>query len=117
MLLLITYLPNINDIYHADFKIKESTPYNLDSGSDSGDQFKPTEHPESEDEDNLEGNVEVESEHDTSKNEAKSTKVKSKKSKSKIGHKDIIATRKIHATAGTPSIIKLAAHESKGSAR
>ena len=86
---MITYLPDINDIYHADFKIKESAPYNSDSGSNSGDQFKPTEHPESEDEDNLEGNVEVESEHDPSKNKAKSTKVKSKKSKSKLGHKDM----------------------------
>ena len=78
----------------ADFEAKRS-PYD-DSGSDSGDQFRPAEHPESEDEDDyLEDNVEPEAELEH-EDEAKSepTKAKSKKGKLKLGHKDIIAPEK-----------------------
>jgi hypothetical protein len=117
-------LPCKTDIYPADFEIEQSATYN-DSGSDSGDQFKPAEHSESEEdsEDDLQGDVEVESEDESKK---KSTKVnpvtvKSKKGNLKPGRKHIIATRKTNATAGTPSItttsIKSGAHENEGNTR
>ena len=105
----------------ADFEAKRS-PYD-DSGSDSGDQFRPAEHPESEDEDDyLEDNVEPEAELEH-EDEAKSepTKAKSKKGKLKLGCKDIIATRKTNATAGMPSTatttVNSGTHEKKGNAR
>jgi hypothetical protein len=104
------------DIYLADFEIKQSAAYN-DSGSDSGDQFKLTGSSESEEEDNLQGDVEVESEDESEK---KATKVKAKKGNLKPGRKHIIATRKTHATAGTPSVttnIKSGAHENEGNTR
>ena len=82
----------------ADFEAERSTPYD-NSGSNSGDQFKPAEHPESEDEDDLEDEVEHE---DVAKSEP-TAKSKKGKLKPKLGRKDIIATRKTHATAGTPS--------------
>ena len=68
----------------------------------------PAEHSESEEEDDLQGDVEVESEDESKK---KSTKVKpvtvkSKKGNLKPGRKQIIATRKTNATAGTPSITR-----------
>jgi len=97
----------------AAFKTERSTPYD-DSGSDSGDQFRPPEHPESEEEDDLEADVEVESEGEGGiKARSEPTKVKYKKGKSKPGRKDIIATRKTHATTGTPSAItaKSGTHE------
>ena len=96
----------------ADFETKQSTRYD-DSGSDSGDQFHPAKYPDSKEEDDLEDNVEAESEDEHTKSE--STKAKSKIGNLKPGHKDIIATRKTHATVGTPltgtTIVKSGPHE------
>jgi hypothetical protein len=50
------------------------------------------------------------------KAKSKPTKVKSKKGKFKPGRKDIIAARKTHTTAGTPSVGKYAS-EKEGNAR
>jgi hypothetical protein len=98
----------------SDFESERLTPYD-DSGSDSGDQFRPAEHPESE-EDDLEDDVEVENELEEEA-KSKTTKAKSKKGKFKPTRKDIIAARKTHATAGTPSIGKLGTHEKEGNIR
>ena len=108
----------------ADFKAKWS-PYD-DSGSNSGDQFRPAEHHESKDEDDdLEDDVEPEAELEH-EDEAKfePTKAKSNKGKLKLGHKDIIATRNnilTNATAGMPSTatttVSSGTHEKEGNAR
>ena len=102
----------------AGFVAEQSTPYD-DSGSDSGDQFRPPEHPDTEEEDDdLEDDV-VEEDEEQAK--SKPTKAKSKKGKLKPGRKDIIATRKTHATAGTPSTgntnVKSGSHEKEQNAR
>jgi hypothetical protein len=66
--------------------------------------------------------VEVELEYEQ-EDEAKSkpTKAKSKKGKLKLGRKDILATRKTHATAGSPSTgtttVKSGTHEKEGNVR
>ena len=71
--------------------------------SDSGDQFKPEEHPDSDEEDDLEDDIESEegSGNESANNE--STKAKSKKGKHKPGCNDIKAERKTNAISGTPS--------------
>ena len=96
----LSYRAQLNGFLQAaGFVAEQSTPYD-DSGSDSGDQFRPPELPDSEEEDDLEDDVEEEDEEQA---KFKPTKAKSKKGKLKPGRKDIIATRKTHATAGTPS--------------
>ena len=97
MVELTTYLPDFengqleenNPIFllratGGSNKAEHSAPYG-DSGSDSGDQFKPAEDSKSEEEDDLQGDVEVEVESED-ESQKESTKVKSKKSNLKPGH-------------------------------
>ena len=73
------------------------------SGSDSGDQYKPEERPDSEEEDDLEDDVESEEGSGNESTNNESTKAKSKKGKHKPGWNDIKAARKTNAISGTPS--------------
>ena len=111
----LSYRAQLNGFLQAASFVADQTPLYDDSGSDSGDQFRPPEHPDSE-EDDLEDDVEDEEEA-----KSKPTKAKSKKGKLKPGRKDIIATRKTHATAGTPSTgnttVKSGTYEKERNAR
>ena len=89
--------------YLIQLFISDDGPLDANSGSDSGDQFKPDEHPESKDEDDLEDDVESEERSGDESANNESTKVKSKKGKHKPGRHDIKAARKTNAISGTPS--------------
>lgn len=93
--------------------VSDDGPLGANSESDSGDQFKP-EHPDSEEEDDLEDDVESE---EGSGNE--STKANSKKGKPKPGRNDIKAARRTNAISGTPSTntSKSGAQEKAGNSR
>ena len=77
----LSYRAQLNGFLQAASFVADQTPLYDDSGSDSGDQFRPPEHPDSE-EDDLEDDVEDEEEA-----KSKPTKAKSKKGKLKPGRK------------------------------
>ena len=89
--------------YLIQLFISDDGPLDANSGSDSGDQFKPDEHPESEEEDDLEDDVESEERSGNESTNNESTKVNPKKGKHKPGRNDIKAARKTNAISGTPS--------------